>query len=363
MNTYTTKNNRLTVTWEGIVFILLLSCVSGCTEKDPVDEITKTPQPLEIKVPANFPNAVYDLSANPPTKEGFELGRKIFYDSRLSRTNTISCGFCHMQPSGFTHHGHDVSHGVDDQLGRRNSLPIQNLLFYKTFFWDGGVNNLDLVALNAIGNKVEMDEDLGNIINKIKNDADYKLKFRNAFGSEEITSTRFLQSLSQFLAAMVSSNSKYDMFIRKENNVSLTDLELQGMDLFKQNCAACHATDLFTDQTYRNNGYSSTADLERDKGREEITLNAADIGKFKVPSLRNVEYTAPYMHNGKLERLENVLDFYTTGLHDSPTLDPLLKQNGKLGFDLSNQEKAAIIAFLRTLSDEQYMSDRKFSEY
>lgn len=346
------------------VFVFAGIVAVGCSDpavEDPDED--KAPTPLEVTIPSNFPEPVYNLSNNPVTKEGFELGRMLFYESRLSRTNMISCGFCHMQPNAFTHHGHDVSHGVDDKLGRRNSLPVQNLLFYKTFFWDGGVHNLDLVPLNAIGNEVEMDETVDNIIAKLRGDVRYHTQFRKAFGSEEITGTRFLQALSQFMAPMISANSKYDFYVRNEHQVTLSDLELQGLSLFKQLCATCHATDLFTDQSYRNNGFSSMEDLERDQGREEITLNPDDRGKFKVPSLRNVEYTAPYMHNGKLQTLEDVLDFYTSGVHDTPTLDPLLRQDGKLGFALDAGEKKAIIAFLRTLTDEQYLGDRRFSEY
>ncbi len=345
-----------------VIPVLMVSCSDPGSENKPDDD-DKPPTPLALTVPGNFPAPVYELDENPLTEEGVALGRMLFYDSRLSRNNTISCGFCHMQPTAFTHHGHDVSHGVDDQLGRRNSLPIQNLIFYKTFFWDGGVHNLDLVPLNAISNEVEMDEEVNNIIAKLEVDPDYRRQFKKAFGSEEITSTKFLQALSQFLATMVSANSKYDHYIRNENNVTLTEQELDGLALFTKHCTSCHATDLFTDQSYHNNGYSSVSDLERDSGRQEITLNEADRGKFKVPSLRNVEYTAPYMHNGKLNSLEEVLDFYTSGVHDSPTLDPLLKQDGQLGLVLNNDEKKAIIQFLYTLTDEQYISDPRFSEY
>lgn len=352
----------------GSLLCFLLGVVfSFCSQGDPVDEIKdpdpKAPTPLEIKIPQNFPDPAYNLASNPPTVEGVALGKRLFYDARLSRTNSISCGFCHMQPTAFTHHGHDVSHGVDDKLGRRNSLPVQNLIFYKTFFWDGGVHNLDLVPLNPLGNVVEMDETIENVIEKLQADTKYKEQFSKAFGSEQITSTRFLQALSQFLATMVSANSRYDMYVRNENSIMLSAEELLGLELFKQKCATCHATDLFTNQSYHNNGYSSTTDLERDKGREEITLNPCDRGKFKVPSLRNVEYSAPYMHNGKLQTLDAVLDFYASGVHDTPTLDPLLKQNGVLGIPLTSDEKQAIIAFLYTLTDEEYLSDRRFSEY
>lgn len=362
-----TINESISVTGRRIITVLLslfvLSCSEPETEEQVIEPLDPEPTPVQIEIPSNFPDPVYDLSSNPVTEEGVALGKMLFYDTRLSRTNTVSCGFCHMQPTAFTHHGHDVSHGVDDKLGRRNSLPIQNLIFYRTFFWDGGVHNLDLVGLNAIANEVEMDEDVDNILGKLERDPTYRTQFKKAFGSEQITSTKFLQALSQFLATMVSSNAKYDKYVRGENGVTLTETELQGLGLFKQKCASCHATDLFTDQSYRNNGYSSVAAFDRDKGREEITLNPEDRGKFKVPSLRNVEYTAPYMHNGKLNTLERVLNFYATAVHDTPTLDPLLKEGEKLGFDLTEDEQKAIIQFLYTLSDEQYLTDKRFSEY
>jgi cytochrome c peroxidase len=333
----------------------------GCSD-DPIQTEEKNPMPLHLSLPANFPEPVYDLAVNPLTEEGVALGKMLFYDPILSRNNTISCGFCHQQQTAFTHHGHDVSHGIDDKLGRRNSLPIQNLIWYRTFFWDGGVHNLDLVPLNAIANPVEMDEDTQNIITKLQAQQRYKDQFKLAFGTEEINSTKFLQALSQFLATMVSSDSPYDKYIRGEGQ-QLTADQLEGHALFKQHCASCHATDLFTDQSYRNNGFSSSTDLIKDPGREEITLNPEERGKFKVPSLRNVEYTAPYMHNGKLSSLEGVLDFYSSGVHLTSTLDPLLNVNGQLGIHLTADEKKKIIQFLGTLSDAKFLSDKRFSEY
>lgn len=361
MTMYTTNLSQHVALRVGV--ILVLGILSACKDETTFEPVDANPTPIGLTIPENFPEPFYALDNNPLTKEGIALGKSLFYDSRLSRDNTISCGFCHMQPTAFTHHGHDVSHGVDDKLGRRNSLPIQNLIFYKSFFWDGGVHNMDLVGLNAIASEVEMDEEVDNILAKLRADPSYPIQFRKAFGSEEITSTRFLQALSQFLATMISSNSTYDMHVRGEQNVTLTETELRGLELFQKNCSGCHATDLFTDQSYRNNGFSSDADLTRDKGREEITLNPEDRGKFKVPSLRNVEYTAPYMHNGKLRSLEAVLDFYSSGVNDSPTLDPLMKQEGRLGFALTADDKKAIIQFLHTLTDKNYITDKRFAEY
>ena len=224
------------------------------------------------------------------------------------------------------------------------------------------MHNLDLVPLNAISNPVEMDEETANILGKLEGQQKYKDLFKAAFGSEEINSTRFLQSLTQFMATVISANSRYDKYVRNEG-VELTPNELKGEVLFRQHCGSCHATDLFTDQSFRNNGFSTVGDLLKDAGREEITLNADDRGKFKVPSLRNVAYTAPYMHNGKLNSLQDVLNFYVSAVQTSSTLDPLLIQNGQPGINLTIDESNNIIDFLKTLTDEQFLSDRRFSEY
>lgn len=342
------------------IFILLLFVALACSDDTALKE--HKPTPATLSVPSNFPQPIYDLSINPLTEEGIALGKMLFYDPILSRNNTISCGFCHQQTTAFTHHGHDVSHGIDDKLGRRNSLPIQNLIWYKNFFWDGGVHNLDLVPLNAISNPVEMDEDTQVLMAKLEAQQRYLHQFKLAFGSEEINSTRFLQALSQFLATMVSANAPYDKYIRQEG-FQFNAGQLEGHALFKQHCESCHSSDLFTDQSFRNNGFSTPDDLLKDAGREEITLNPDDRGKFKVPSLRNIEYTAPYMHNGKLASLEEVLDFYSSGVNVSATLDPILNANGQPGISLTDDEKKKIIAFLLTLSDQQFLSDRRFSEY
>jgi cytochrome c peroxidase len=207
-----------------------------------------------------------------------------------------------------------------------------------------------------------MDEETPNILLKLEKQQKYKDQFKAAFGSEEINSTRFLQSLTQFMATMVSANSRYDRYVRNEGG-ELSSNEVEGEALFRQHCAPCHSSDLFTDQSFRNNGFSNENDILRDPGRQEITLNPEDRGKFKVPSLRNVAYTAPYMHNGKLNSLQEVLNFYSSGVQLSSTLDPLLMQNGQPGINLSVDERSRIIDFLKTLTDEEFLSDRRFSEY
>lgn len=309
--------------------------------------------------PANFPTPTYDFSKNPLTQEGFELGRRLFYDPILSRDSTISCADCHISFSAFSHPDHPTSHGINGLFGKRNALPIQNMAWRNSFFWDGGVPNLDLVPLNAIQSPVEMDEKPSNVIRKLNRNSAYLNLFKKVFPTEDtISSITMLKALSQFMVMMVSANSKYDKYVRKETGGNFNADELAGLVLFQQKCASCHSTELFSDQSFRNNGLLD--DFKNDHGRAEVSTFQEDIGKFAVPSLRNVEKTAPYMHNGKLNTLESVLAHYNNGVKDSPTLDPLLKQNGRLGIPLSTEEQRQIIAFLKTLTDDSFLRDTKF---
>lgn len=310
--------------------------------------------------PANFPEPVYDLRKNPLTRAGFELGRTLFYDPGLSRDGSISCGSCHQQSAAFTHHGHDLSHGIDDQLGERNSPPIMNLAWQRTFFWDGGVHDLDLQPIAPIENPVEMDESLKNVVEKVRKNSKYSPLFEAAFGSSEVTTDRMLKAMSQFMLMCISANSRYDKYVRKEPGGELSASELAGMQVFQQKCASCHQGELFSDFSFRNNGLSH--EFNKDRGRYRITLNDEDDYKFKVPSLRNVANTGPYMHDGRFYTLDEVLTHYTLGIKDQTTLDPQLKQNGQLGITLSNEEKEQIKAFLKTLSDDTFLRDRKLSE-
>lgn len=337
-----------------LLVLLFAAGMFGCS-KDVAEETFDGFNP-----PSNFPGLVYHFATNRVTKDGFALGRKLFYETMLSANNTISCGSCHIQTSAFTHHGHSVSHGIYDRMGTRNSPPIMNLAWRKTFMWDGGVFDLDLQAIAPITNHVEMDETMPNVIQKLRASAQYPPLFKKAFGSDSITAARLLQSLSQFMLMCVSSNSKYDSVMRQQGGVVFSEAEHTGYEVFKQHCASCHMEPLFTDQSFRNNGISISN--TNDQGRWLITQNDNDLYKFSVPSLRNLAFTAPYMHDGRFFTLDAVLDHYTGQVQHTPNLDPLLQQNGTTGIRLSSTERKAIIAFLNTLNDPSFLSDRRFAE-
>jgi cytochrome c peroxidase len=309
---------------------------------------------ISFTVPQGWPAPVYNFENNTLTNAGFYLGRKLFYDPRLSRDNSTSCGSCHQAFAAFAHSEHDLSHGVDGLLGNRNSPPIFNMNWHTSFFWDGGVNHLESQPIAPIQNPVEMDETLPNVIAKISTDEKYRQMFKDAWGDETINSQRIFKSISQFMGAMVSANAKYDQYTR--GNAVLTQDEQNGLTVFNNNCATCHKAPLFTDFSYRNNGLKPS--VFNDSGRAHITQEPQDMYKFKVPSLRNLKYTAPYMHDGRVKTLEQVLDHYATGIHQSATLDAQLQN----GIQLTTQQRSDLLAFLNTLNDESFVKDKRFHE-
>jgi len=317
---------------------------------------------LAFELPSNFPESTYDLSQNPPTERGFELGKKLFYDGTLASDGVVSCGFCHIQSFAFTHHTHITSHGVDGQIGERNAQPLHNLAFMQDFTWDGAATFLDSQPIIPITAEKEMNETVSNVLSKLQNDDNYPELFANAFGSEGVTAERMFKALSQFMILMVSSNSKYDKWERGEA-VTFTEDEEAGRILFNNKCASCHTGTLQTDQSYRNNGLPLDPEF-LDNGRERVTGLPEDYRKFKVPSLRNIEITFPYMHDGRLATLEDVLDFYTDGIVESETLDSTLRrEDGSLGIAISDDEKRQLIIFLKTLTDNDFLLDNRFSEF
>ncbi len=338
----------------GWVVLSLFVWALGC-KKESTNQILQSDLFKGFYQPEHFPPIEQPFDVSKINEKSFVLGKRLFYDPILSRDSTISCGSCHIQASGFTHHGHDVSHGIDDLLGRRNALPIQNLMWQKNFLWDGGILNLELVAINAITSPVEMDETLPHIVEKLKRSKVYPQMFKEAFGNEEITSTKMLIALGHFMALFISDKSKYDEV--KRSKAQFTEQEQRGYNLFKQYCENCHKEPFFTDQSFRNNGVQQFFSI--DKGRYEISLISGDEGKFKVPSLRNVELTAPYMHDGRFPKLIDVLNHYSDGIQNYPNLDPLLVNK----IPLNSQEKEDIIAFLKTLTDWNFVRDKRFSEF
>lgn len=332
----------------GLLIIAIAACNKGAMEKT-----------VFFESPTNFPGPVYHFNTNAITSAKFELGRKLFYEPRLSRDNTVSCGSCHLQSSAFTHHGHDVSHGIDDRLGSRNSPAIVNMAWSTSFFWDGGVFDLDLQPIVPITNPVEMDETLDNVLKKLREQPEYPGLFNKAFGSEEINTERTMKALSQFMVMLVSAGSRYDKVMRKEGEY-FTDNEQKGYDIFQQKCNSCHKEPLFTDHTFRNNGIAIGAN--NDVGRSAITLNEEDKYRFKVPSLRNLSYTSPYMHDGRFITLQAVLEHYSEDVHETKNLDPLLMQSGSPGIPLTKEEQDHLISFLKTLDDPAFIRDKRFSE-
>ena len=256
-----------------------------------------------------------------------------------------------------------MSHGVDGALGTRNAQPLHNLAFMKEFTWDGAATHLDLQPIIPITAEVEMNETFSNVLKKIEAQPEYVQLFAAAFEDQQINSENLLKALSQFMVLMVSANSKFDKIERNEGSVFKED-EAAGYELFKSKCASCHSGTLFTDQSYRNNGLSVDT-LYNDIGRKRVTGFEEDIYKFKVPTLRNIELTFPYMHDGRLKTLKDVLDHYTDGIVDSPTLDPAFKNpdTETVGLSITEEEKEQIIAFLETLTDDDYLNDERFSEF
>lgn len=300
---------------------------------------------------------------NPLTVEGIELGRQLFHDSRLSKGNVQSCASCHDGSKAFTD-GRAKSPGAGGEHGRRNAMPLVNLAWIKEFFWDGRAKSLREQVLMPIQDAHEMNEKLENVIAKVEADTDYVRRFREAFGSAGITSERLALALEQFLLTLVSQESKFDRAARKLTQ--LTPQEQRGLQLFVTehdparglrgaDCFHCHGGNLFSNHQFMNNGLEERSG---DLGRMEVTQAAMDRGKFKVPTLRNVSLTAPYMHDGRFATLEEVVEHYNGKLHRTRTLDPNLAKHPEAGLGLSADDKAALVAFLKTLTDESFVSSK-----
>lgn len=331
----------------GLIVLGLMVVFSSC-RADKVEAYEK----WEFRVPEGFPPPVYTSKDNAQTPLKFELGKEIFYDPILSSDSTISCSSCHTQEHAFSDHNGAFSLGVNGTLGTRNSPSITNLAWQPYFMWDGGVNHIEFFSVAPITNPLEMNETMASVIDKLNDSEKYRNKFSEAFGTTEITDQMMLRALTQYMIVIISDNSKYDRYMRGEEEFS--EQELSGLNLFREHCGSCHREPLFTDYKFRNNGLDS---VFSDQGREHITQNEADRGKFKVPTLRNVAITYPYMHDGRFFSLKQVLNHYEHGIVNSATLDPELVG----GIALTEDEKNDIIVFLQTLTDYDLLQNEFLS--
>lgn len=342
--------------WRGSISILVLTVAAAslltnaCNKKD----VERGPTPVSFEVPAGFPQPAYDFSGNPLTKEGIALGRQLFYDGILSKDGNVPCGSCHQQFAAFATFDHDLSHGVDNAFTTRNAQALSNLAWQKTFHHDGGILNLETQPLAPLTATNEMGETVAGVIAKLKASNKYQQAFREAFGEGEINSQKMLKALTQFMVTLVSANSKYDKV--KRGAASFTIAEQAGYATFKAKCASCHQEPLFTDGSFRNNGIGINPFLN-DGGRIRITRNAADSLRFQVPSLRNVDLSFPYMHDGRFYTLQQVLTHYRTGVQKTPNLDPSLQ----FGIGMTNTEASNVLAFLKTLTDSAFVKDPRFA--
>ncbi|MDO4880142.1 MAG: cytochrome-c peroxidase [Capnocytophaga sp.] len=321
-------------------------------ENDYTSEIFTFNNPkIELKKPSYFPDFTEKTLENLPSKYGVELGKKLFYETRLSGNNTISCATCHIQQYAYADTNPQAI-GIYNRKGLRNTPPIQNMAFLKYYMWDGAVTNLKEQPLIPIVTDEEMDSSVLRALNKIKDDPEYKILFQKNYEDGKINSYRMLECIAQYMLTLISDNSKYDKVIRKETTFS--PLEQKGWDIFNQKCASCHSGALFTDQTFRNVGFPINPNIVEEAGRGRFTGKKEDFMKFRVPSLRNIEHTAPYGSFGQFATLRDVLDYFSNSVIDANNLDPILKNNGNK-IPLSEEEKDALIAFMKTLTDKKFI--------
>jgi cytochrome c peroxidase len=309
---------------------------------------------IQFKKPQHFPEPLYNFAENPLSEEKIDLGRALFYDNILSVDSSVSCASCHSVYNAFAHTDHARSHGIYDRVGRRNAPALINLAWQTLFMWDGAVNNLEVQSLAPLTHPDEMGNDLATTLIRLRQSKLYPTLFKSAFGDTAITSERFLKSIAQFMLTLVSANSKYDRVMRSEAQFSAQ--EQQGYTLFRQHCNACHREPLFSDYSFRNNGLSVNPEIN-DSGRVAISLNPLDRFRFKVPTLRNLEYSYPYMHDGRFTRLSQVLKHYTSPAGNPGVLDPALAN----GIQLNEIEKIDLTAFLLTLNDSSFVFNSSFT--
>ena len=336
-----------------MVIFLYLTIFVSCKKKENVVISTYTAEEWRFQKPSGFPEPQYSFENNEQSQLRFELGRFLFYDPILSSNNKVSCSSCHAQPHGFADHNVSVSTGVGGLKGHRNAPALINLAWNTSFMWDGGANHIEVQPLVPLTSPFELNETLENIVAKLNASSFYKQKFKEAYDIDVITGQKTLQALTQFTAMLTSSDTKYDQYI--VGKIDFTANEKAGLQLFRQNCTSCHREPLFTDFSYRNIGLDIVSE---DIGRELITQNPLDKGKFKVPTLRNIALTYPYMHDGRFQNLTQLLNHHTNNAIITSLTDNYIKN----ATFFTDDEKNNLIKFLKTLTDYSMIGEVMYSE-
>lgn len=341
--------------------IIALLCL-GCSNEDMGYE----PTLKSLEIPQIFlENIIAPVipSDNPQTAEGVVLGKKLFFDNILSANGTQACASCHAPQNAFTDNT-PTSDGVDGVFGSRNSMPLFNLAwnYGERFAWDGKELSLERQAIEPVQNPIEMHSNWENVVNRLQSHPDYPEMFRLAFKTRTITKELTTKAIAQFERTLISANSKFDRY--SLGQTTLTPQEINGLNVFlsedKGDCFHCHGNPnnpLWTDNIFHNNGLDTTFS---DVGLGAVTGDPNDDGKFKSPSIRNLAYTAPYMHDGRFATLDDVINHYSEGLQNSSTIDPLMKQVDQGGVQLSEQDKTDLKAFLLSLSDPLFINNPEF---
>lgn len=343
----------------------LLVLITSCSNND---DGGYQPTPLPLNIPQVFSDNIIAPvipNDNPQTIEGIALGKKLFFDKILSANGTQACASCHRPQNAFTDNT-PTSDGVDGEFGLRNSMPIFNLAwnYSERFNWDGSALSLERQAIEPVENPIELHSNWDNVIERLQNHPEYPELFRLAFNTSAITQELATKAIAQFERTLISANSKFDRYSLEQE--SLTPQELNGLDIFlredKGDCFHCHGNPnnpLWTDNDFHNNGLDATF---TDLGLGEVTGDPNDNGKFRTPSIRNLAFSAPYMHDGRFTTLDEVINHYSEGLQNSSTIDPLMKKIDEGGVQLTPQEKADLKAFLLTLSDPSFLDNPVFTD-
>ena len=337
-----------------IVLFAVLALFQNCTNDEIIQPIEQANPEVSLNFPKFFPETNAFFNTNKPTKYGVELGEKLFHEKRFSVDNSVSCASCHIQSKAFAD-SNPKAVGVFGRIGLRNTPPIQNMAFMKFYMWDGNVLELEHQPLIPIITKEEMSSSILEVIDKLKKDKAYLNLFQKTFGDQNITQERIFKSLAQYQYTLISANSKYDKVKRNEGEVFTTS-EAKGYEIFNNKCATCHSGELFTDQSFRNIGFPINPN-SNEAGRARITGNNADYMAYRVPSLRNIAYTAPYGSFGEFPTLKAVLDYFDKGVLNSDHLDPILKNNNNR-IPLTEEEKLYLIDFMKTLSDKNFITEK-----